>query len=173
MLLTLRLIHIFSAGVLVGSVIFNYFLLRPALRLIPPAHAVVIAQRVGTLFTYTGWSALVLLFLSGLTQLYLTGDLGILISRELFIHGHGRSLALMILSWLTAVASSSIMTFTLRPRLMSKLLVGSNPTLADVEKRRTTQMESSVWLDRLQLLNVITSILAMIAGASIIHGGLF
>ena len=173
MLLTLRLIHIFSAGVLVGSVIFNYFLLRPALRLIPPAHAVVIAQRVGTLFTYTGWSALVLLFLSGLTQLYLTGDLGILISRELFIHGHGRSLALMILSWLTAVVSSSIMTFTLRPRLMSKLLVGSNPTLADVEKRRTTQMESSVWLDRLQLLNVITSILAMIAGASIIHGGLF
>ena len=173
MLLTIRLIHIFSAGVLVGSVIFNYFLLRPALRLIPPAHAVVIAQRVGTLFTYTGWSALVLLFLSGLTRLYLTGDLGILISRELFIHGHGRSLALMILSWLTAVVSSSIMTFTLRPRLMRKLLVGSNPTLADVEKRRTTQMESSVWLDRLQLLNVITSISAMIAGASIMYGGLF
>jgi len=79
----------------------------------------------------------------------------------------------MILSWLTTVTSSSIMTFTLRPRLMRKLLVGSNPTLADVEKRRTTQMESSVWLDRLQLLNVITSVLAMIAGASIMYGGLF
>jgi len=173
MLLTLRIIHILAAGVLVGSVIFNYFLLRPALRLIPPAHAVVIAQRVGTLFTYTGWTALVLLFLSGLTRLYLTGDLGILISHELYVHGHGRSLALMILSWFVTIVSSSIMTFVLRPRLMRKLPVSSNPTLADVEKRRTTQMESSAWLDRLQLLNVITSTLALIAGASIVFGGLF
>lgn len=173
MLLTLRIIHILAAGVLVGSVIFNYFLLRPALRLIPPAHAVVIAQRVGTLFTYTGWTALVLLFLSGLTRLYLTGDLGILISHELYVHGHGRSLALMILSWFVTIVSSSIMTFVLRPRLMRKLPVNSNPTLADVEKRRTTQMESSTWLDRLQLLNVITSLLALIAGASIVDGGLF
>ena len=173
MLLTLRIIHILAAGVLVGSVIFNYFLLRPTLRLIPPAHAVVIAQRVGTLFTYTGWTALVLLFLSGVTRLYLTGDLGILVSHELYVHGHGRSLTLMILSWFVTIVSSSIMTFALRPRLMRKLPVNSNPTLADVEKRRSTQITASNWLDWLQLLNVITSTLALIAGASIVDGGLF
>lgn len=173
MLLTLRIIHILAAGTLVGSVIFNYFLLRPALRLIPPAHAVVIAQRVGTLFTYTGWTTLVLLFLSGLSRLYLTGNLGVLISLDLFVHSHSRSLALMILSWFVTVTSSSIMTFVLRPRLMKKLSINSNPSLADVEKRRATQIEASRWLDRLQLLNVITATLALIAGASIMYGGLF
>jgi uncharacterized membrane protein len=173
MVQALRIIHILSAGVLVGSVIFNYFLLRPALRLIPPAHAVVIAQKVGTLFTYLGWSALGLLFLSGLWRLYIGGDLDVLISRELFAYGHSRSLALMIFSWFVTVVSSSIMTFSLRPKLMKKLLVSSNPALADVEKRRLTQMEASRWLDRLQLLNVITSTLALLAGASIVDGGLF
>ncbi len=173
MLLTLRIIHILSAGILVGSVIFNYFLLRPALRLIPPAHAVVIAQKIGTLFTYLGWSALGLLFLSGLSRLYIGGDLGVLVTRELYAYGHSRSLALMILSWFVTVVSSSIMTFSLRPKLMKKLLVSSNPALADVEKRRLTQMEASLWLDRLQLLNVITATLALIAGASIVEGGLF
>ena len=83
MLLTLRLIHIFSAAFLVGAGIFNYFLLRPTLRLIPPAHAVVVAQRVGTLFTYLGWTALVLLFLSGLSRLYMLGALNILTDPEL------------------------------------------------------------------------------------------
>lgn len=173
LLLVLRLIHIFAAATLVGSVIFNYFLLRPALRLIPPAHAVVIAQRVGSLFTYTGWTALVLLFLSGLLQLYYTGRLWLLISLDLYTHGPGRSLALMLLFWLITVTSSSIMTFGLRPKLMKKLTVSSNPTLADVEKRRADQISASAWLDRWQLVNLITSTLALIAGASIAFGGLF
>jgi hypothetical protein len=65
------------------------------------------------------------------------------------------------------------MTFALRPKLMKKLIVSSNPTLADVEKRRQDQMAASTWLDRLQFLNLITSTLALIAGASIALGGLF
>lgn len=173
MLQLLRIIHIFAAAVLVGSVIFNYFLLRPALSLIPPAHAVVVAQRVGTIFTYLGWTALGLLFLSGVSRLYYTGDLGVIFTLELYAHGHGRSLAIMILSWFVTVVSSSIMTFVLRPRLMRKLPVSSNPSLADVEKRRAMQISASNWLDRLQLLNVITSTLGLLAGASIVDGGLF
>jgi len=173
LLLILRLIHVFAAATLVGSVIFNYFLLRPTLKLIPPAHAVVIAQRVGSLFTYTGWTALVLLFLSGLLRLYYTGRLWLLVSFDLYAHAPARSLALMLLFWLLTVASSSYMTFALRPKLMKKLIVSSNPTLADVEKRRQDQMAASAWLDRLQLLNLITSTLALIAGASIALGGLF
>jgi uncharacterized membrane protein len=173
MVILLRIIHIFAAGTLVGSVIFNYFLLRPALTLIPPAHAVVIAQRVGTVFTYLGWVALGLLVLSGLMRLHYMGDLELLSSLELYAHGHGRSLAIMIVSWFITVVSSTIMTFVLRPKLMNKLLVSSSPNLADVEKRRAAQMTASVWLDRLQLLNVITSITALIAGASVVEGGLF
>ncbi len=173
LLFILRLIHVLAAATLVGSVIFNYFLLRPTLRLIPPAHAVVIAQRVGSLFTYTGWGALIVLFLSGLLRLYFTGRLWLLVSLDLYLHAPGRSLALMVIFALLTVASSSYMTFALRPKLMKKLIVSSNPTLADVEKRRQDQMTASAWLDRLQLLNLITSTLAAIAGASIAVGGLF
>jgi hypothetical protein len=157
----------------VGSVIFNYFLLRPSLKLIPPAHAVVIAQRVGSLFTYTGWTALVLLFLSGLLRVYFTNRLWLLFSFDFYAHAPGRALGLMLLFWLLTVASSTYMTFALRPKLMKKLIVSSNPTLADVEKRRQDQMAASTWLDRLQFLNLITSTLALIAGASIALGGLF
>ena len=136
MVSTLRIIHIFAAAVWVGSVIFNFYLLRPALRLIPAAHAVVIAQRVGTLFTYTGWTALGLLVFSGVLRLHYNEDLAQIFTLELYT-------------------------------------ASSNPKLADVEKRRITQVEASLWLDRLNLINVITSTLALIAGASAVFGGLF
>jgi len=170
MLVTLRIIHILSAAVLVGSVFFNYFLLRPALRLIPPAHAVVVAQRVGTVFTYSGWAALILLFLSGALRL---PSLTVIFQPDFYTAGYGRAVALMIFLWFLTVVSSTIMTFVLRPKLMRKLTVNSNPTLADVEKRRADQIAASTWLDRLQLANVITSTLALIAGASGVYGGLF
>ncbi len=173
LLFILRIIHDLAAATLVGSVIYSYFLLRPALRLIPPAHAVVVAQRVGNLFTYVGWVALILLFLSGLLRLYYTGRLGFIFTLDLYGHGPGRSLALMLLFWLATVVSSTVMTFDLRPKLIKKLAVTSNPTLADVEKRRATQMAASARLDWLQLSNVITSALALIAGVSIAYGGLF
>jgi len=173
MLLTSRLIQIFSTAFLLGAAIFNYFLLRPALRLIPPAHAVVVAQRVGTLFTYLGWTALVLLFLSGLSRLYMLGALSILTDLELYTTSYGRWLGFMILFWFPTVASSVYMTFVLRPRLMNKLSVSANPTLADVEKRRAAQMSSSTLLDRFQLANIITAILALISGTSLLHNGLF
>jgi uncharacterized membrane protein len=173
MLLVLRLIRIFSAAFLVGSAIFNYFLLRPALRLIPPAHAVVGAQRVGDLFTYLGWAALVLLFLNGLSRLYMLGALNILADPELYTTSYGRSLGFMILFWFLTVASSTYMTSLLRPKLMNMLSGSANPTLADVEKRRAAQMSSSTLLDRFQLANVITAILALISGTSLLHNGLF
>jgi uncharacterized membrane protein len=172
LLLTLRIIHALSAAVLVGFTIFNYFILRPVLRLIPPAHAVVVAQRVGTLFTYTGWTALVLLLLTGVLRLYYTGDLEVVFTLDLYAHGHGRSLAIMILSWFVTVVTSSIMTFVLRPKVMKKLVVSANPSLADVEKRRVAQIAASAWLERLQLVIVIFSTLALIAGVSIMYGGL-
>lgn len=170
MLLTLRIIHIFAAATLVGSVIFNYFFLRPALNLIPPAHAVVIAQRVGTLFTYSGWTAYILLLLSGVLRL---ADPFIVFKPNFYASSYGRSLGVMILSWFIAVVSSAIMTWILRPKLIKKLTVSANPTLADVEKRRTTQMAASTWLDWLQLVIVIFASLALIAGASVGFGGLF
>ncbi len=173
MVLTLRIIHIFAAAILVGSVIFNYYFLRPALTLIPPAHAVVVAQRVGTVFTYLGWVALALLVFSGALRLHYNEDLAQIFTLELYTTSYGRALGMMIFFWFLTVVNSTIMTFVLRPKLMKKLSVTANPSLADVERRRATQIAASLWVDRLQLIIVFTSTLALITGASAVHGGLF
>jgi len=172
-LMALRIIHILAAAGLVGSVIFNYFLLRPALRLIPPPHAVVIAQRVGNAFTILGWSALGLLLVTGLLRLYLQGLLGALFNSQFYTTGYGRWLAVMVFFWLVTLTSSAIMTFALRPTLLKKLPVHSNPGLGDVEKRRAAQLAASRRMEQLQLVTVIAATLALVAGASIMFGGLF
>ena len=110
---------------------------------------------------------------SGLSHLYMLGALGILIDLELYTMSYGRSLGFMILFWFLTVLSSTHMTFVLRPKLMNKLSVSANPTLADVEKRRAAQMSRTTLLDRFQLANVITAILALISGTSLLHNGLF
>lgn len=173
MLIVLKLIHDIAAAFWVGAVLYNYFLLRPALLLIPAPHAVVVSQRVGTIFLYTGWSALILLFLSGVGRLYLMGDLAVLFSPEILVYGHGRSLGLMVIAWLVTVANVAIISFVLRPRLVQKLAVGSNPSFADVEKRRAAQVTAYRWLERINMINVAVATVALIAGASIIEGGLF
>jgi uncharacterized membrane protein len=173
MLFTLRLIHDIAAAFWIGSVLFNYFLLRPALLLIPAPHAVVVSQRVGTIFLYSGWTALSLLLLSGLGRLYLMGDLGVLVSFEILVYGHGRSLGLMVIAWLVTVANVAIISFILRPRLIQKLAVSANPSFADVERRRAAQVTAYRWLERINLINVAVATVALLAGASIVEGGLF
>ena len=101
------------------------------------------------------------------------GALGILTDLELYTTSYGRSLGFMILFWFLTVLSSTYMTFVPRPKLMNKLSVSANPTLADVEKRRAAQMSSSTLLDPFQLANVITAILALISGTPLLHNGLF
>jgi uncharacterized membrane protein len=172
-LMTLRIIHILAAAGLVGSVIFNYFILRPALRLIPPAHAVVIAQRTGSSFAILGWVTLGLLLLSGALRLYFQGLLGALLTLDFYATAYGRSLGLMVLFWLVTVLNSGIMVFVLRPTLLRKLSVQSNPGLSDVTKRQAAQLAASWWLERLQLVTVIAAIVALIAGASVMLGGFF
>jgi len=171
-MLTLRIVHDVAGAFWVGAVIFNYFLLRPALTLIPPAHAVVVLQRVGTLFLYTGWTALGLVILTGGLRLYLT-DPWAIVTPGIYATSYGRSLAVMIFFWFLNVVNVALITFVLRPRLIRKLSSGAMPSLSDVEKRRLTQIAASGWLDRLNLMNVITATLALIAGASIGYGGLF
>lgn len=172
LLLIIRIVHVLSAIVLVGAIIFNYFFLRPTLTKIPPAYAVIVSQRVGTLFTIIGLTSLGILFASGLTRLALMGAVDDLFSLSFYFARYGRWVGVMLLSWLVVLADSLIMTFLLRPTLMRKLTVNSNPTLADAEKRRSTQLASSNLLDRLQLVNVVFGILAALAGASLMLGGI-
>lgn len=170
-LLITREVHIISAVILVGSIVFNYFFLRPALNKIPPGHGVVVSQRVGTLFTIIGMSCLGLLLASGITRLILTGASSDLLNPYFYLGRYGRWIAVMFISWVAVLTDSIIMTFLLRPKLINKLTLDPNPTLVDVENRRTTQLAASNLIDRLQLINVIFGVLAILVGASLLMGG--
>ena len=172
-LIILRILHILAAAGLVGSVIFNYFIVRRAFSLIPPAHAVVIGQRIGTEFNYLGWTSMAVLGITGVLRMALDGRLPRIITAQFYAAGSGRAIGLMIISWLVSVASAAAMTAFLRPVLMSKLKAESNPSLADVEKRRTAQLAANQWMGRLQVVSLVFGILAVIGGASAMYGGLF
>lgn len=171
-LMLLRMLHILAAAALIGAIIFNYFIVRRSLRLIPPAHAVVIGQRVGNLFMWLGWIALVILGLTGAVRLLLDGRLNLVFTAWIYETSAGRALLLMILAWLVTVSSAAVMTWILRPVLVAKLSVQSNPDLAAVEKRRAAQMSANLWLERMQLVNLVFSTLAAIGGSSVMYGGI-
>lgn len=171
-ILLLRILHIFAAATLIGSVIYNYVILRPSLRLIPTAHAVVIGQRTGTWFMWLGWITLITLGLTGGLRLLVQDRFLDLFSLAYYESGAGRAVGFMVLAWLVAVGSSAAMTFLLRPVLMHKLGINSNPDLAAVEKRRAAQMSANTWLERLQLINLVFTLLAALNGASAMYGGL-
>lgn len=172
LMLIVRAVHVLSAIILVGAIVFNYVFLRPALNKIPPAHSVVVSQRVGTVFTIIGLTSLGLLLATGLTRLFLVGLWGYLLDPTFYLDRYGRWLAVMLVGWIAVLTDSLTMTFLLRPKLMQKLPLDPNPTLADVEKRRTTQLNASTLLDRLQLINLIFGALAALAGATLMLGGL-
>lgn len=172
-MLVLRIVHILGVAGLVGSIFFNYIILRPSLAAVPPAYAVVIAQRTGTLFTYLGWTTLAMLVGSGALRLWQMGQLEGLFTLSFYETGRGRAIGLMVLGWLVTTIGSGIMSFVLRPVFMSKLGIDSDPDLAAVERRRNAQLAASQWLGRLQVMTLVASVVAAVAGASAQYGGLF
>lgn len=173
LLMLLRIVHVMAAVLFVGAAIFTSFLVRPTLRLVPPASAAVIAHRLGTWFAVLGWVILIVLPLTGVGRLYLQGMLGALISWDFYTTGYGRGLAIMIVSWLATSVTWALMTLMLRQEVMTAAPVTSNPGPAAIGTRRGEGLVSSARIERLQLAAVISSTIALIAGSSVLFGGLF
>ncbi|MFQ5874304.1 MAG: hypothetical protein ACE5JL_10950, partial [Dehalococcoidia bacterium] len=162
-LLALRIVHILAAVVFLGGVFFYYFLLRPTLNRIPPAHAVVVNQRVGKLYAITAFTTLGLLVASGVLRLYFVGILDNALTGQFYASAYGRWFAVMIFGWLIATADTLIMTLVLRPRLLRKYPPDANPTRDEVTQRRMAQFRTSIWMDRLSLVGFASGAVAIIA----------
>jgi hypothetical protein len=171
-LLTLRLVHIISAAVLVGSVFFNYFILRPALARIPPPQQGIVSAAIGNFFVYLAWITLALLIASGLLRLQAMGILSLLGNASFWSSGYGRWLAVMIGGWFVATLDAALLTFIARPLLLRRFPLMPHPVATAVQGRRETQVWVGRWVERLVLLNLIATVVAMIAGASLQFGGL-
>lgn len=160
---TLRVVHVFAAIILVGSVIFNTFILQPALKRIPPAQATVVAQKVGVGLMWWGTAAVLLLGITGFVRLWLIGNLARFFTWEFIAGPYGRWIFLMALAWFVLLVVGLLSAHWYVNVLSSKLPYSSG--LRDLEDKRQAQERVTWWQDRLYYVNVVTAALAALGGA--------
>jgi hypothetical protein len=158
----LRVIHIYAAIVLVGSIIFNTGVLMPALRRIPPAHSAVVSQKIGAGLMWLGGSAIFLLGVTGFTRAWILGELPLLFSADFIGEPRLEWTALMAFSWLMLAITGTLSGFWYGTILTRKLPYSAG--LRDLEERRAAQAKVSAWQDRLAYINLTLALLAAFGG---------
>ncbi|HYB91752.1 MAG TPA: hypothetical protein VEC38_11990 [Candidatus Binataceae bacterium] len=158
----LRLIHIYAAIVLVGSIVFNTIVLMPALKRIPPAHAAVMGQRVGSGLMWLGGTAIALLGVSGFFRLWLLDDFGNLFSIQALLEPRLRWIATMAGSWLILAITATASAIWYRTVLNAKLPYSVG--LRELEARRVALERLSWWQDWLTYVNFSLALLAALGG---------
>lgn len=159
----LRVVHVFSAIVLVGFVVFNTVVLQPALKRIPPAHSTVVSQKIGFGMMIGGTVSLLLLGVSGFTRLWLTGQLGRFFTLEFATGPYGRWVMLMVVGWLFLAVTGALSGYWYQAILTKKLEYSAG--LRELEEKRAAQERVTLWQDRFYYANVAAAILAALGGA--------
>lgn len=127
----LKTIHLLAVIAMVGGTFFNYTLVRPAQKAIPPSQAAVIATKVGRWFTWLVWSAIPIILVTGLLRLILMGRWNELFTIGFYGGQYGRWLLLTVVFWTVMVISASTITFYLNPALTRKLPPTTPPPAPD------------------------------------------
>lgn len=167
MLLWAHILHIVAVALYVGGSVFLDLIFSPAQDSIPPSQASVIGQKVGRYFAILAWVSLFVIGASGLIQLYSLGFM----NDALYTTRHGYWLISKMLVWLILAIDGAIMTLWLRPRLEGKLPLPVVPE--DADRKRADLIRAATLLNRLVRFNTFLSLVAVVIGASLPHGGLF
>jgi uncharacterized membrane protein len=157
-----RLIHVYSAIVLVGAITFNTIILMPALKRIPPAQSVVVAQKIGAGLMIMGGTAIVLLGITGFIRAYDLALLGYIFSPDVIRDRHLAWIGLMALCWLFLFVTGNLSAIWYSTILTKKLPYSAG--LRDLEERRAAQEKVSAWQDRLAYVNLALAIIAALGG---------
>jgi hypothetical protein len=157
------IIHLFAAIVLVGFMMFNAFVLMPALRRLPPAYAATVADKVGSKLTWVGPVTLVLLGVTGLIRLDYYKMLGDFFTTDFMLSDIGWRLWMMFTAWVILLGTGTLALVWYDRYLTKKLPYSAG--LRELEQRRATQERISRWQDRLNYINVTLGILAALGGA--------
>jgi hypothetical protein len=158
----LRVVHIYAAIVLVGSIIFNTGILMPALRRIPPAHSAVVGQKIGSGLMVLGGSAIFLLGVTGFTRAWILGEIPALLSSRALETLRLKWTALMAVTWLMLLITGTLSGIWYGTILTKKLPYAAG--LRDLEERRAAQARISAWQDRLAYINLTLALLATFGG---------
>jgi hypothetical protein len=157
------IIHLFAAIVLVGFMMFNAFVLMPALGRLPPAHAATAADKVGAKLTWVGPITLVLLGITGMIRLNYYRMLGDFFSADFAFSDIGWKLWVMFVAWVILLGTGTLALVWYDRYLTKKLPYSAG--LRELEERRATQERISRWQDRLNYINVTLGIVAAMGGA--------
>lgn len=161
-------LHVLAGGVFVGC---NVLLERVVHRLdaIPPREAARMGELIGTDIIWINFGALAVVALSGLYLMWVAGTLPSIADPWFYTDGYGIALGLMMLLWLSVVATSLVITFYLRPRLLVKLPFDtSREVLEDIGNTAMRANTAMSWLGRYNLAAGVTTILI---GGFIRYGG--
>jgi hypothetical protein len=145
----LRVIHIYAAIMLVGSIVFNT--------------AIVVSQKIGAGLMIVGTTAIVLLGISGFGRLWVMGQLPMIFSRDFVTGPYGRWIMLMAFSWFLLLITGSLSGYWYQAVLTKKLPYSAG--LRDLEEKRAAQERVTLWQDRFYYLNVVAAVLATLGGA--------
>lgn len=159
----LRVVHVYAAIVLVGSIVFNTLVLIPALKRIPPAHSAVVSEKIGGGLMWFGTSAIALLGVTGFVRLWLMGQLPRFFTVEFLVGPYGRWIGAMALGWLILLVTGILSGVWYQTVLTRKLPYSAG--LRDLEEKRAAQERVSTWQERLAYLNLAAALLAALGGA--------
>ncbi len=157
------IVHVLAAIVLVGFMMFNAFVLMPALRRLPPAHSATVADKVGGKLTLVGPVTLVLLGITGLLRLNYYHLLGDFFTADFASSDIGWRLWMMFSAWVILLGTGTLALVWYERYLTKKLPYSAG--LRELEDRRARQERISRWQDRLNYINVTLGILAALGGA--------
>lgn len=115
--LGLLVVHILASAAWIGGAFFLEVALGRGLQVIPQAHRVSLATRIGQRFTIVAWISLATITLTGLLMTYLRQGLS---ASFLFSSAQGVALTVSMILTVVAILNGFVISFVLAPRLRSE-----------------------------------------------------
>lgn len=171
MLVLAAYLHVLGVATYLGGSIIMEFVVGPAQESIPPAQAQVLGQKVADRFLVFVWSALGLIFASGLLRLYSMRNADILMSETLFSTPYGRTLFTMVVLWCVLVVNGAIITFVLRPKLAGRM--SAQVSAGQAQSGQSDKIRAAKWTQWLTRADLVIILVVALLGSSLGFGGLW
>lgn len=162
-------VHVLAVIVYLGGGLLFHGPFRRALKLVPPGQASILGTRVGADFTVMSWGSLAVWGISGYWMLFrfgygdLSAPLTLLVAPGALATSRGVGLLVMIAVWYLLALSFVIITFVLRPRLLTKVPTGADAAVTELATMRVTN--AARWIDLLALANLFLAAIGFLSGA--------
>lgn len=163
-------LHVLGVATYLGGALIMELVVGPAQQAIPPAQAQVMGKKTADRFLVLAWSALGLIGASGVLRLYTVGSESILYGDALWSSPYGRTLLAMVSLWTVLVVNGSLITFVLRPRLVSRS--GAGASAAQLQDHEQHQLRAATWIQRLTRVDLAVALVVALLGSALAFGGI-